>query len=261
MKRQKTLVAVISVVLFLAALLLGANTVFSVSRIEIAYGVSSAQAQKDSLALQHALEERYVGENIFFVKDEEVISAFDGYPYLSVTGFEKKYPDRLVLSVEEKPEVYAAAVEENGGTVYYMLSADGDILRKAQENVNNVDGGENFLLEGLTYSAENGFASDENFELVLSVCKQLDAMAGGVRTCLSSLRLEVGAVSTEMIVQTLEGVTLQIGNPATLTEEKITAGMEMYLSLDAQSKLIGYISVRDNRVDGGIITAYSRTGS
>lgn len=261
MKKQKTLVAVISVVLFLAALLLGANTVFSVSQIEIAYGVSSAQAQKDSLALQRALEEEYVGENIFFVQDEEVIAAFDGYPYLSVTGFEKKYPDKLVLSVEEKPEAYAAAVEENGKTVYYMLSADGEILRKAQENANNVDGGENFLLEGLTYSADAGFAADDNFRLVLDVCAQLSALTGGVRTCLSSLSIEVGSVSTEMAIRTLEGVTIEVGNPAVLTREKIASAIEMYLSLDAQSKLIGYISVRDNRVDGGIITTYSRTGN
>ena len=131
MKRQKILVAVISVVLFLAALLLGANTVFSVSRIDIAFGVSSPQARADSLALQRTLEEEYLGENIFFVQRDRVTAAFDGYPYLSVISFEKSYPDKLVLSVEEKLESYAAAVEEESGTVFYMLSADGSVLRKS----------------------------------------------------------------------------------------------------------------------------------
>ncbi len=260
MKRQKTLVAVISVVLFLAALLLGANTVFSVSRIEIAYVVSSAQAQKDSLALQRALETEYVGENIFFIRDEEVVAAFDGYPYLSVTGFEKKYPDRLVLSVEEKPEIYAAAVEESGGTVFYMLSEDGEVLRRAQENVNNVDGGENFLLNGLTYAGGTGFSADENFKRVMDVCARLSARTGGVRTCLSSLTLEVSAVRTDLTIATMEGVSIEVGNPFVLTEEKIDAAMNMYLSLDAQSKLIGSIFVVDDRESGGISTTYSRTG-
>ncbi len=252
MKKQKTLVAVISVVLFLAALLLGANTVFSVSQVEIAYEVSSAQARADALALQRALEEEYIGENIFFVRGDRVTAAFDGYPYLSVKSFAKSYPDKLVLSVEEKLETYAVAVEENGGTVYYMLSSEGDILRKSAVNESNVDGGANFLITGLAYAADGGFAGDGNFQTALTVCTLMDRLTGGIRTCLGSLQVLSDATGTEFIVQTLEGVEIRIGNPASLTEEKTEAAVGMYLSLSAQDKLFGYISVRDS-ADGGMV--------
>ena len=253
MKRQKILVAVISVVLFLAALLLGANTVFSVSRIDIAFGVSSPQARAHSLALQRTLEEEYLGENIFFVQRDRVTAAFDGYPYLSVISFEKSYPDKLVLSVEEKLESYAAAVEEESGTVFYMLSADGSVLRKSAENKNNVDGGENFRIEGLRYSASDGFSSDGNFRTVLEICARLDEAAGGIRTAFASLAVSSDATGTELTVYTREGVEIRVGDPASHTEEKIGKALEMYLALEDKDKLFGYITVRDNADGSGIV--------
>ena len=66
MKHTKSLVAVISVILFLSVLLLGANTVFSVSKVEIEYTLSSAQAYEDAEKLHNAFNEKaFVSKNVY----------------------------------------------------------------------------------------------------------------------------------------------------------------------------------------------------
>ena len=134
-----------------------------------------------------------------------------------------------------------------------MLSADGSVLRKSAENKNNVDGGENFRIEGLRYSASDGFSSDGNFRTVLEICARLDEAAGGIRTAFASLAVSSDATGTELTVYTREGVEIRVGDPASHTEEKIGKALEMYLALEDKDKLFGYITVRDNADGSGIV--------
>ncbi|MBQ9081352.1 MAG: hypothetical protein IJY26_01795 [Clostridia bacterium] len=255
MKSKRKLVVIISVILFLAVLLLGANTVFSVSQIEIAYVVSSEQAKNDSFALQSELEEAYVGNNIFFIKQEDVTSRFAPYSYLQVKSFEKSYPNKLKLTVEEKMETFALSAVEGEKIVYYMTDLQGRILRKKDANVNNVDGRENFLIEGLRYSG-NGFSGDGNFSTVMSACAKMEELTGGIRTCLTQMTVFVptsNPADSELIVKTREGVTIHIVNPSVLTVEKTEAVMEYYFSLSTADKLYGDIYVLDS--NGSVVVS------
>ncbi len=245
MKSKKGLVIIASIILFMAVLLLGANTVFSVTEIELKARSEalSAQADLDLKTLYNALNKEYLGDNILFVREEKVVSYFDSYPYLEVKGFKKTYPGKLELFIEEKTERYAFKVEGNGETVYYMASAQGEILRESKENVNNVDGGENFLIEGLRYSAESKFSGDGNLDTVLTVCAKMEELTGGIRHCLKSITVKVDATGTEFTVHTYEGVTIRIDAPAEKTEEKVEKAINFYLNLSTEDKLFGEIFV------------------
>ncbi len=245
MKSKKGLVIIASIILFMAVLLLGANTVFSVTEIEINATSEklSTQADLDLKTLYNALNKEYLGDNILFIREEKVVSYFDAYPYLQVKAFKKSYPSKLELSVEEKTERYALKAEKNGEAVYYMADAQGEILRESKENVNNVDGGENFLIEGLRYSVESKFLGDGNLATVLTACVKMEELTGGIRTCLKSITVKVDATGTEFIIYTYEGVTIRIDAPAEKTEEKVEKAINFYLNLSTEDKLFGEIFV------------------
>lgn len=256
MKRIKKLVALISAAVLLAVLLLGANTIFTVTEIEIAFAVSSEQAYEDSLTLQKTLEGQYLGENILFVSEKEAVACFDGYTFLSVESFSKSYPSSLRISVTEKEEVYAFAESDGEDTIYHMCSGSGEILRVSDANENNVDGGPNLLVEGLEYSESAGFADDGNYEAALAACVQLDGLADGIRTCFLSLEVSSTVTATEFLISTHEGVSIEIDSPSVSLSEKIDLAFGMYQSLEDGEKLYGTIIVVDDSSGTGIIGTY-----
>lgn len=258
MKHTKSLVAVISVILFLSVLLLGANTVFSVSKVEIEYTLSSDQAYEDAEALHNALNEKFVGENILFLREENVRSQFDEYPYLNVTGVEKQYPDTVKLFVEEKLEVFALVRQGENAQVYAMADKQGNILRESSTNQNNVDGGENVSIEGLTYSAQKGFQGDAHFQTAIDLFTKAAEKMGSVRGCFTRLQISSNAVRTVFTLYTREGVYIEIDNPAQATDEKITSALNLFLSLKDNEKLYGYITVLE--VSGRVTTTYTPRG-
>lgn len=258
MKRKKNFVLLVSVIVFLCVVLLGVNTAFSVTKIESEFSLFSDDAKKDARELQDVLENNYKGKLLFFVNTEKVAAHFDGYAYLTVTEVKKAYPNRILLTVTEKKEQYAFETESESGIVYYVTDSEGNLLRSGETNVNNADGGANFVISGLKKDAEKGFSADKNYDTVMKVCKILDERAGGIRTCLKSLKIETNPDSAKITVYTAEGVTVEIYNPANLLEKKANAAFDTYLSLSDVHKLYGRIVVTDDADDAnGIKTTYS----
>lgn len=260
MKRKKNLVMVVSVIVFVCVLLLGINTAFSVSRIEASFALFSDEAKDDSRELQDILEENYEGKLLFFLNTEKVTEHFSEYPYLTVTEIKKVYPNRLLISVEEKKEQYAFVSQTAEGVSYYITDSAGVFLRESSDNENNADGGANFIISGLSKTGnEQQFSADENYNTVMNICKILDERTGGIRTCLQSLQVTVNPDSSvEITLYTIEGVTIYLDNPANLLEKKTNAAMDVYLGLSDANKLYGRIIITDNANDqNGINSAYS----
>ena len=255
MKVRKILILVISVVLLAAAGLLGVNTVFSVSFIDVSFFVSSDKAQEDSLKIRQSLETEYKGKNLLFVSQDDVRAFMDGYPYMKVVSVEKAYPATLKLSLEERSERYAVCVVEEGNAVYYMTDEEGNVLAERSVNENNVDNNPNFLIRGLTGGA--AFSSDKNWRTVLTVCAAMDEAVGGVRTCLVGLEVfspTSNEADAKFIVTTSEGVTICIVHPQSLPREKAEKAMEEYRKLDDGQKGRGYLIVTDDEREEGKIS-------
>jgi hypothetical protein len=253
--KKINLVAIISIVIFVCALLLGANTVFSVTDIQTSYSLATTQSYADSREAQEKIEKKYVGKNLLLLSVKKVAAEFDDYTYLSVTSIEKKYPDTLVIAVTERTEVYALE-GENG---FYMTDGDGQFLRFATENENRADGEANFLLSGFK-NTDGDFSVDGNFAYAMTVCSTADKTLGGIRSSLVSLTVfspTSDAADTEFVIRTKEGVTIHIDNPSLLTEEKIEKGLEKYLSLNDGERASGGIYVLDQVSDGGIVVRMS----
>jgi hypothetical protein len=244
--KKINLVAIISIVIFVCALLLGANTVFSVSDIQTSYSLATTQSYADSRDAQEKIEKKYVGKNLLLLSTKKVAAEFDDYTYLSVTSIEKKYPNTLVIAVTERTEVYALE-GENG---FYMADGEGTFLCFSAENKNRADGEPNFLLSGFK-NIGGDFSADSNFAYAMTICSIADEMLGGIRTSLLSLSVVVptsDAADTEFIIRTKEGVTIHIGDPSLLTEEKAKKGLGKYFALTDGERATGDIYVLDSLI-------------
>ena len=253
--RRKILVVVLTALIFLSVGILGFATVYRVESVTVNASVVSEAAQEEAQALQGRLNEAYKKDGILFVDDEKAQEIIKEFPYFRITSFEKDYPNRLIISIQEDAEVYAVAQENSSN--YYILGADGTVLGIRETYVNRLNGEENVLLKGLTAMGEKGklLSGDECIPSMLTLCNGLSEKLNGIRRNVVSV--EVYSRSPQLIyrIAMREGVKIYVGNPKTNTEEKAKLAIDKYLSLSSEEKLTGRIMISDST--GTVVVVYS----
>ncbi len=253
--KRKGLVILLTVLLFLSAVALGVSNVFRVDGVAVEATTVSEQAKADAVELQGKLTELYKDESMFKVGEEKTAEALKSYPYLRLSGFEKAYPNKLVIAVTEDYEVYA--VEANNG--YYILGRDGSILAERETPANRLDGADNVLLKGLTATGEKGgeLSGDVCLLPMLTLCKEMDRALEGIRANVLSVEVMLRTPQTFFVVTMKEGVKIYVGNPSALTERKAIEAVNKYLSLSDGERMTGRIAVYDG--GGEVFASYSET--
>lgn len=257
--RKKTIwIIVLTAVIFVSMATLGITSVYRVDTVTLNASVISEEANMEAALLQTRLEEAYDKRSSFGVDKAEAEKILADFPHFRLTGFEKSYPNRIIVSVTEDAEVYAVPVGEGN---YYILGADGMVLGIRDSYINRLDGAANVFLNGLQVSGDKGMqlSGDECLEPLLEFCQKASKTLSGLRRNVISVDvIRNTSVLEEALfkVSMREGVKIYIGNPTQLTEEKARLAMEKYLSLSDEDRLIGRIAVSDR--DGDVIVSYSK---
>lgn len=251
MKKKTIVTIVLSVLMFLAAGALGVANVFRVDYVTVEASMASEVAEEEAEALQKKLTEAYKGENLLFVSRGIADGVFAEFPYFRITGIRKDFPNRLVIEAAEDAEVYAVASDKGGHAV---LSGNGTVLGIREDTKNRVDGGENVLLYGVTATGAQGeFAGDGALRYMISLCKTVDEVLGGIRSNVVSVTKEGSGNVERFILQMREGVKIYVIKPSALTEEKARKLTEAYLSLGVAQRLSGCIVATG---DTSVVTEY-----
>lgn len=261
MRKKNVLVIVLTVLIFLSVTVLGVSTVYQVNAVIVRAPVVSEEAKAEAEELQQQLTAAYAKQNIFSADDvlaKEIVAQF---PYFNITGFEKEYPNRLVVEITEDAEVYALAAESGG---YYILSIDGTILGLRENYKNRSDNADNLLLSGLAATGEKGEAlsGDPCLPTLFSFLKKTSDLLDGIRRNIHSVKVMRPASAAEETVfklTTREGVNIYVRNPSTLTAQKAEIAIAQYMGLSADQKLKGMLIVSD--VLGEVIYDYHQTDS
>ena len=252
---KKFWVIVLTLIVFLSGALLGVSAVYRVELVTVEASLVSEEAKAEAEELKGRLEEAYDKANIFLANDEEAQNVAKEFPYFRITGFEKSYPNRLIVKIIENAEVYAVA--NASGDSYYILGEDGTVLDIRETPLNLLTGEENVFLEGISVTAEKGGAlqGDEHAAPLLALAKEISAKLGGIRS--NALSVGVFSRGPETIYRVVmrEGVTLYFGEPSERTSEKVEAAMNAYLGLSDVQKLSGRIVVSE--IGSNIFTSYS----
>ena len=262
MKKRNVLIIILTVLVFLSAAVLGVSTVYRVSEVTVDVATVSTEAQAEAQALQKELDAVYEKQSIFFLEQDSADEIVSRYPYFRITGFQKSYPNRLIVSVSEDEEVYALPCE-NGEDGYYILGADGTVLGVREDYNNRSDAtGEmkNVLITGLSVTGEKGGAlsGDSALSYTLAFCGKLHELLGGIRRNIVTVEVIKGGSAADTValrLTTFEGVKLYIRNPSLLTQEKAALAVEKYFALSDSERTNGMIAVLD--INGELSAFYS----
>ncbi|MBR2023921.1 MAG: FtsQ-type POTRA domain-containing protein [Clostridia bacterium] len=238
MKAKKTLVIVLTTLIFLSCSILGFSAVFRIDSVQVNPVTISVVAKTEAEQLQERLAKAYKAESTFTVTDETAREIVDEFPYFRFVSFKKAYPNRIVVEVVEDAEVYAVS---NGKDGYYILNAEGTVLGERSHYLNRSDvtGTQyNVLLSGFTATGIKGemLVGDGNFSYLLAFCKKADELLGGIRRNVLYAEIQ-GGISPETVVLKMamrEGVNVYLRNPSQLLEEKTQAVIAQYLSADGK---------------------------
>lgn len=260
MRKKNVLIILLTALIFLSTVVLGASTVYRVNTVTVRAPVVSDEAKAEAEQLQALLTTAYDKQSIFFVDDalaKEIVAKF---PYFNVTGFEKKYPNRLVVEITEETEVYAVRTADE--SAYFVLSAKGTILGVRSDYKNRSDGADNLLLKGLSVTGEKGatITGDDCIPTLFAFLQKVSASLGGIRRNIASvevLRLASTEEETVFRLNTLEGVKIYVRNPSALTDGKAETAVNEYLSMSIEQRLKGMLLISD--VDGSVIFNYHST--
>lgn len=255
--RRKLIIIISSVVLILVTAVLGFSIVLSVNDVCVQYTLYSEDAKARTAVLQEKLD-AYLGKNFIFQNLDDFYAVYADDPYLNVLSVEKKFPDRIEIQVEERMETYAVARQEEGATVYYILDRDGNVLTRKAQNVNNLDGGANVVLEGVSFTklTVGEKAEGDSWADVLAVCRGVDQALSGLRSSVKRIVFSSptsDAADDSVLFEMAEGVTLSIFNPAHLTELKVEKSVGMYLGLSDLDKMFGKIETMDHATDASAV--------
>ncbi len=263
MHKRNVIAILLTAVVFIAAAVLGVYSVYRVDAVTLNVSVVSAVAREEADALQKNLLARYEDESIFSVDEGAAEEEFAAFPYFRMISFRRQYPNRLVIEATEDAEMFAV---ERGEDSYYILGADGTVLGIRSDVANRSDGADNVVVTGLSAAGERGeiLGGDECIPALLALCKEADALFGGLRSNLVSVEVSKPTSSYEDISFCLtmrEGVKAYIRNPLTLTREKAAAFAAFYIGLEADERLGGRIEVTDDALEPGQVrVSYLRNG-
>lgn len=261
MRKKNVLIIFLTVLVFLSVALLGVTTVYRVNSVTVRAPVVSEAAKAEAEELQKKLTEAYEKQSIFSADDKLAKEIVAQFPYFNVTGFEKKYPNRLVVEVTEDAEVYAV---EGGNGQYYILSIDGTVLEIRDNYKNRSDGADNLLIWGLTATGEKGeaLANDPCLPTLFPFLEKVSELFDGIRRNVLFVKVLRPASAEEETVfklTTREGVNIYVRNPSVLTAQKAEIAIEQYTALSAKQKLKGMLIVSD--VSGEVVYDYHQTDS
>ena len=244
--RKKTVVILLTALLFIAIAVLGVSTVFRVRSAKVDAEVISQAATEEVEELQKRLQAAYDKDSTFRVNDKKAKEILEDFPYFRMTGFSKSYPDKIVVKVTEDAEVFA--MEKADSEDYYILGADGMILAIRPSTENRLDSSPNVIVsgEGLNVSGDKGekINGGDNVNAMLDVCALMAEELNGLRDNVVSI--QVAKYAPEFCIVMREGVKIYIGEPAVMTREKAAAAIEKYLSLTDAQRMKGRIAVAAN---------------
>ena len=248
MRKKSAIIILLTALLFVSAAMLGISSVYRVESVCVNASLVSSVAEQEVNELQDRLETAYHKESTFSVEQTRAEEILEEFPYFRLVSFEKSYPNRIVVSIAEDEEVYAAANAAQGG--YYILNADGTVLGIREHYKNRSDNADNLLITGLTAVGEKGapLTGDDVLASLFSVCKKISTRLNGIRKNVSAIEVirPTSLREETMFKLTMrEGVEVYLCNPFTMEDEKVKIAIDKYLSLSSEQKLRGTIVISE----------------
>lgn len=231
MKYKRLLVFVTSMI-FITAFVICFFAIFKTAEIHVDVNAVSGSQEQVADKVQALLKDKE-GKNLLFISTDQIKEEINAVSsYAKVTKVVKKYPNKLEVFVEERVEKFAIFYENK----YYALDGELHLLNEKTENVNNVDGKPNLLLNFDVADIDvNSVKVGKN--LAIHDEKTTAYLKENVST-LFEKRGDIAAVTItvkrekfyfrRLTLKMREGMVINIDKADIRTQEKISKALEFY---------------------------------
>ncbi len=183
--QTKKISVILIAVAFMLVVLFSCVGLFSVKKIQINFAVSD---QTDSASIQSTLD-GFLGDNLLFMKTEEIEKALKGYHYMEVVSVKKQYPNVIIVSLKERREIYYVKY----GEVYYVTTEDGFVLKSvAAAEFSGNTSRDKILLElvniNVTSATIGSYLKTDNDQIMTTVFEM--AKSVNLTDCIKTISVE-----------------------------------------------------------------------
>ena len=248
--KSKKMVVGYAVAIFLIVFVITFNAVCSITQFDVRYYTGSSGAAASAEKIQNRLNEYLDKSYLFFDTDnvydivESVCSEDD--TYLRVLSVEKRFPNKISVTMEEEYESYAFSSDG----VYYITDANGKLLSVKDSPESNLDEGSNVEVSGFVFAEpieDEPLVAERPalFSLMLELLTDADEFLGGIRGRFSSVEL-ISRGSVDFFCFTFtEGVKIWLMNVSAegnQTAVRFDAALKAYGGLSDAEKTYGYLA-------------------
>jgi cell division septal protein FtsQ len=203
LKKGKRVLAVISLIIFICALIFVAYELFKVRKITVTG--CETRSQDDIITLS-SLE---YDESIFLVDKQEVMDALALDPYIKPVEVQIKYPDNVLITIEERKE--AACIEKDGAFV--VIDHEGWVLRVVMTH----EEAPYLLVTGLpadSVEVGNQIGTSDTFKIGV-LTRVLDALA---QAGFAVNTIDV-SLAADIVITLSDSLIVELGDDTNLSEK------------------------------------------
>lgn len=248
MKYKKPLIAFTFALLFVCALICFLYA-FKTADVEVRVTkteISDSSVEESVLNSLNSLK----GKCLPFLSEEKIAeTAAGGSPYIEVTSVKKSYPNKIVVDVKERVEVFYVSC----GDEAVMTDENFRVLRKTGENANKLDGNRNVEIilnpgdvkEGSFAIGATVTVNDAETATMLSTLTGLlKTHRKTVKSAAVTVR-ESGIFFRSVTVTFVEGAKFEIALATERIADKFAAAVQKYESLVDKSAGEYIVSIKD----------------
>ena len=258
MRKKGVLISLIGFV-FIACVILCLCLLFSIKQVESVYTVStfadtSFDGQPSYVETIDKILAKYKGKSLVSLNTNDIKKQLSGFTYINVESVERKYPNKIVVKMPERKEVYAV---KNAEGEFFVLNEYGLILSKKATNVNNIDGKQNVLLEDFTIEkAVVGEVIQFKESSYFNTLSILADVVGKIRDSVKTVSFDTVTAQYDICdfeFELFSGAKILIYDAQELTKEKMEIALEALENADDNNKSTGTIAVI--KLDNGQLQA------
>lgn len=240
MKYIRKIVALVLTAIFVCTVVICAGIIFSIKNVNVSFVDYSGTYVEEYENCAKKLD-AVKGTSILFLNSDDVKSHVSD-EHMRLVSFEKVFPCTVNVVIAERVETFAMY----DGTKYAIFDDGGDFVRYSNDELNNLDGSPNVLLENV---------EESEIHNVANVVEKFKQKFGYVRAYVEKISIANSQVNNKISLFFRSGLVVEIADYSLLINEKMSAVYNKYATLAENEKLGGKIlcyslqsSVTDVRV-------------
>ena len=250
MKYKKLLIFITSLI-FVTTLIFSSVFLFKIAEIDLTVNSVVGSSENVNGIVSNCLE-TYKGKNLIFASTDKIEGELEkASGYVKVKSVNKVFPNKLSVEVEERVEVYAIKYQEE----FWILDEDFKTLVKKEDNLNNINGLPNILLDiSLSDFDENTLKSSNTLSIYDSEMQkafnEIKDLVVERKENIKSIKLNVrsdGQLNRYLSFTMTEGIEIQIDKANISIKDKLIKLFEYYDLCENKGDVIKrYVTLKDN---------------